>query len=114
MADSLSLAISVLLQMASEMTTGFWPPSCSPIWCPRPGWSRSWVTAAGESCSTHTTYSPASSYRVSEVDSWTERVTDCSRHSTGPARAVRCAATICEEVHRLGLDARAGVHAGEI
>jgi class 3 adenylate cyclase len=32
----------------------------------------------------------------------------------GPARAVRCAAMICKEIHRLGLDARAGVHAGEI
>jgi class 3 adenylate cyclase len=32
----------------------------------------------------------------------------------GPARAVRYAATICEVVHRPGLDARAGVHAGEI
>jgi class 3 adenylate cyclase len=32
----------------------------------------------------------------------------------GPARAVRCAATICGEVRRLGVEVRAGVHAGEI
>jgi class 3 adenylate cyclase/pimeloyl-ACP methyl ester carboxylesterase len=32
----------------------------------------------------------------------------------GPARAVRCAAAICEAAPRLGLEVRAGVHAGEI
>jgi class 3 adenylate cyclase len=32
----------------------------------------------------------------------------------GPARAVRCAAAICDEVGRLGVEVRAGVHAGEI
>jgi class 3 adenylate cyclase len=32
----------------------------------------------------------------------------------GPARAVRCAELICDDIHRLGIDARAGVHAGEV
>jgi class 3 adenylate cyclase len=32
----------------------------------------------------------------------------------GPARAVRCAAAICEAVPHLGVEVRAGVHAGEI
>jgi class 3 adenylate cyclase/pimeloyl-ACP methyl ester carboxylesterase len=32
----------------------------------------------------------------------------------GPARAVRCAAAICDEVRQLGVEVRAGVHAGEI
>ena len=31
----------------------------------------------------------------------------------GPARAVRCARAIVENVHRLGIDARVGVHTGE-
>jgi pimeloyl-ACP methyl ester carboxylesterase/class 3 adenylate cyclase len=32
----------------------------------------------------------------------------------GPARAIRCAQSICEGVRRLGLEARAGVHTGEV
>jgi class 3 adenylate cyclase len=32
----------------------------------------------------------------------------------GPARAVRCATTIKKELMKLGLDIRAGVHAGEV
>ena len=32
----------------------------------------------------------------------------------GPARAVRCAQAICEEVHSLGIEVRAGLHTGEI
>ena len=32
----------------------------------------------------------------------------------GPARAVRCAAAVCDDVRRLGVEVRAGVHAGEI
>jgi class 3 adenylate cyclase/pimeloyl-ACP methyl ester carboxylesterase len=32
----------------------------------------------------------------------------------GPARAVRCAEIICDEIGRLGMDVRAGVHAGEV
>jgi class 3 adenylate cyclase/pimeloyl-ACP methyl ester carboxylesterase len=32
----------------------------------------------------------------------------------GPARAVRCAETICRDARRLGVEVRAGVHAGEI
>jgi pimeloyl-ACP methyl ester carboxylesterase/class 3 adenylate cyclase len=32
----------------------------------------------------------------------------------GPARAVRCARTIAQAVHELGLDVRAGVHTGEV
>lgn len=32
----------------------------------------------------------------------------------GPARAVRCATAICSEVRRLGVEVRAGIHAGEI
>jgi class 3 adenylate cyclase len=32
----------------------------------------------------------------------------------GPARAVRCAETICRDATRLGVEVRAGVHAGEI
>jgi class 3 adenylate cyclase len=32
----------------------------------------------------------------------------------GPARAVRCAQAICRDARRLGLEVRAGVHAGEI
>jgi pimeloyl-ACP methyl ester carboxylesterase len=32
----------------------------------------------------------------------------------GPARAIRCAETICREVRSLGLDVRAGVHTGEV
>ena|SRR5712692_206070 len=31
----------------------------------------------------------------------------------GPARAIRCAASICREVHSLGLEIRAGLHSGE-
>ena len=31
----------------------------------------------------------------------------------GPARAIRCACTIVESVHALGIDVRAGVHTGE-
>ena len=31
----------------------------------------------------------------------------------GPARAVRCAASIAEAVHDLGLEIRAGLHTGE-
>ena len=31
----------------------------------------------------------------------------------GPARAVRCAQTIADEVRRLGLEIRAGLHTGE-
>jgi pimeloyl-ACP methyl ester carboxylesterase len=32
----------------------------------------------------------------------------------GPARAVRCAQAICEGVRRLGIEARAGLHTGEV
>jgi class 3 adenylate cyclase len=32
----------------------------------------------------------------------------------GPARAIRCAQSICKGVRRLGLEARAGVHTGEV
>ncbi|MDQ2961699.1 MAG: hypothetical protein M3R31_00870 [Pseudomonadota bacterium] len=32
----------------------------------------------------------------------------------GPARAIRCAFAIRDEVRRLGLEIRAGLHAGEI
>jgi class 3 adenylate cyclase len=32
----------------------------------------------------------------------------------GPARAVQCAQAIAEEVHRIGLEVRAGVHTGEV
>jgi class 3 adenylate cyclase len=32
----------------------------------------------------------------------------------GPARAVRCARTIAQAVHELGLEVRAGVHTGEV
>jgi class 3 adenylate cyclase len=32
----------------------------------------------------------------------------------GPARAIRCAQAICEGVRLLGLEARAGVHTGEV
>jgi class 3 adenylate cyclase len=32
----------------------------------------------------------------------------------GPARAVRCAEAICEEVRALGIEVRAGLHTGEI
>jgi class 3 adenylate cyclase len=32
----------------------------------------------------------------------------------GPARAIRCAQAICQGVRSLGLEARAGVHTGEI
>jgi len=32
----------------------------------------------------------------------------------GPARAVRCAQAICEEVQSLGIEVRAGLHTGEI
>ncbi|MGI9013176.1 MAG: adenylate/guanylate cyclase domain-containing protein [Phycisphaerales bacterium] len=32
----------------------------------------------------------------------------------GPARAVRCALTICHELRALGLEVRAGVHVGEV
>src|SRR5262249_16961250 len=32
----------------------------------------------------------------------------------GPARAVRCASSIVDALRRLGIDARAGVHTGEI
>jgi class 3 adenylate cyclase len=32
----------------------------------------------------------------------------------GPARAIRCAQSICAGVRRLGLEARAGVHTGEV
>jgi class 3 adenylate cyclase len=32
----------------------------------------------------------------------------------GPARAVRCALTICREVRALGMEVRAGVHTGEV
>ena len=35
-------------------------------------------------------------------------------HFDGPARAVRCAATITEQVRPLDLDVRAGVHTGEL
>jgi len=31
-----------------------------------------------------------------------------------PARAVRCARAICDSVRVLGIDVRAGIHAGEI
>jgi class 3 adenylate cyclase len=31
----------------------------------------------------------------------------------GPARAIRCARTICDEVRSLGLEVRAGLHTGE-
>jgi class 3 adenylate cyclase len=31
----------------------------------------------------------------------------------GPARAIRCARAICDEVRRLGIEVRAGVHTGE-
>jgi class 3 adenylate cyclase len=34
--------------------------------------------------------------------------------SNGPARAVRCAAAICEGAAQLGVDVRAGVHTGEV
>jgi class 3 adenylate cyclase len=32
----------------------------------------------------------------------------------GPARAVRCAAAICDNVREIGLEVRAGVHTGEV
>ena len=32
----------------------------------------------------------------------------------GPARAVRCARSIVEAIHPLGIDVRAGVHTGEV
>lgn len=32
----------------------------------------------------------------------------------GPARAVGCAQAICAEIHKQGLEVRAGVHTGEI
>ena len=32
----------------------------------------------------------------------------------GPARAVRCARSICEAVQAIGIDVRAGLHTGEI
>jgi class 3 adenylate cyclase len=31
----------------------------------------------------------------------------------GPARGIRCARTICDEVRALGLEVRAGLHTGE-
>jgi class 3 adenylate cyclase len=31
----------------------------------------------------------------------------------GPARAIRCARTICDEVRSLGIEVRAGLHTGE-
>jgi class 3 adenylate cyclase len=31
----------------------------------------------------------------------------------GPARAIRCALAIREDLHRIGLDVRAGIHTGE-
>ena len=31
----------------------------------------------------------------------------------GPARAIRCARTIADDVHELGIDIRAGLHTGE-
>ena len=31
----------------------------------------------------------------------------------GPARGVRCACAIAEEIHPLGIDVRAGLHTGE-
>lgn len=38
----------------------------------------------------------------------------CWQRSTGPSRAVRCATAIGTELKKLGLEIRAGVHAGEI
>ena len=32
----------------------------------------------------------------------------------GPARAIRCAMSICRHVHELGIEVRAGVHTGEV
>jgi pimeloyl-ACP methyl ester carboxylesterase len=32
----------------------------------------------------------------------------------GPARAIRCAAAIRDELHRIGIDMRAGIHTGEV
>ena len=43
----------------------------------------------------------------------TRPVTASSRASTGPARAVRCACAIMAAVPELGLEVRAGLHAGE-
>jgi class 3 adenylate cyclase len=32
----------------------------------------------------------------------------------GPARAIRCALEICQDVHNLGIETRAGIHTGEV
>jgi hypothetical protein len=66
------------------MMTGCWRPCCSPISFPPRSWPLTWATAAGVSCSTPTINSPASSSRVSAVDSLIEPAMAYSRHSTVP------------------------------
>ncbi|HYZ12769.1 MAG TPA: adenylate/guanylate cyclase domain-containing protein [Actinomycetota bacterium] len=54
-----------------------------------------------------------------QLDRWRGREVDTAGDGflatfDGPARAVRCASSVVDAVHELGLDVRAGVHTGEV
>ena len=71
------------------------------------------MTVAGASCFPTTTLSSAGSSpasRGTEIDTAGDGF---FATFDGPARAIRCACTIVESVHALGIDVRAGVHTGE-
>ena len=79
-----------------------------------PGAPPSWATAAGARCwSATTSWSGGRSSATAAARS-SARATASSPPSTGPARAIRCAASITEARADLGLELRAGLHTGEL
>ena len=97
----------------SRFSTGCWAPSCSPTSSSRPRPPPPGATPPGWRCAVPTTGSSARTWavprrEVAHTGDGFLAVFD------GPARAVTCAARIVDEVGRLGLEIRVGVHTGEI
>jgi hypothetical protein len=86
--------------------------SCSPMSSHRHnGWQSS-ATLSGGTSSTHTTaWRPVSRSRGRVIKNTGDGILATF---DGPARAIRCAASIGEAVRALGIDIRAGLHAGEV